>query len=237
MFGYQDTRRVVEVAFTSRHGGVSGNSFTSLNLALDGGDDPTAVAENLRRVVAKFNDGGPFHDMRQVHGADVVLAGSGGTRPACDGLVTTALGEALLVRVADCVPVLLADPEAGVIGAAHAGRKGLVAGVVPETIDRMRALGATELVAWVGPHICGGCYEVPAELREEVCSVVPEARAETTWGTPSVDLGAGVKAQLATAGVEVVDASRCTLEHDDLYSHRRDGAGAGRFAGLIRIRP
>jgi YfiH family protein len=175
--------------------------------------------------------------MHQVHGNDVEVAVEGRPRPTCDGLVTTAVGLALEVRVADCVPVMLADPDAGVIGAAHAGRKGLVTGVVPATIERMRDLGARELVAWVGPHICGGCYEVPEKLREEVAALVPEAYAETTWGTPSVDVGAGVKAQLVAAGVEVVDASRCTRESDDLYSYRRDGDASGRFAGLIRMRP
>lgn len=236
MFLFADSRRAVEVCFTDRHGGVSGGTYSSLNLALHGGDDPTAVAENLRRVVAGFNGGSPLADMHQVHGADVEHA-LAAARPQCDGLVSTEPGLALMVRVADCVPVLLADPDAGVIGAAHAGRKGLVAGIVPATVARMQALGAHQLVAWVGPHICGGCYEVPAGLRDEVAAMVPEARAETTWGTPSVDVGAGVKAQLRAAGAEIVDASRCTREHDDLYSYRRDGDAAGRFAGLIRIRP
>jgi YfiH family protein len=144
---------------------------------------------------------------------------------------------ALLVRAADCVPVLLADPDAGVVGAAHAGRKGLVEGIVPATIDRMRSLGASQIVAWVGPHICGRCYEVPAAMQDEVSSTVPEARSTTSWGTPALDIGAGVNAQLAVAGVEVVDAARCTREDDDLYSFRRDGAEAGRLGGLIRIRP
>ena len=234
MFSFTDSRRAVEVAFTDRHGGVSRGTYSSLNLALGGGDDPTAVAENLRRVGLEFNDGRSLWDMHQVHGDAVAVADPGGDRQTCDGLVTTAPGLALVVRVADCVPVLLADPDAGVIGVAHAGRKGLVAGIVPATIEQMRRLGASRIVAWVGPHICGGCYEVPADLRAEVAAAVPESYAETTWGTPSVDLGAGVGAQLAAAQVELVDASSCTRESDDLYSYRRDGDGAGRFAGLIR---
>lgn len=141
-----------------------------------------------------------------------------------------------MVRVADCVPVLLADLERGLVAALHAGRPGLVAGIVPEGVAAMRSRGARDLVAWLGPHVCGRCYEVPAAMREEVAAVVPEAWAETSWGTPSVDVGAGVRAQLAAASVEVVDVSRCTREHVDLYSFRRDGAGAGRMAGLIRVR-
>ncbi len=142
-----------------------------------------------------------------------------------------------MVRVADCVPVLLADVEHRVVGAAHAGRPGLVAGIVPATVARMRDLGADRIVAWLGPHVCGSCYEVPGEMRDEVAAVVPEAYAETSWATPAVDVGAGVVAQLEKLGVEVVDASRCTLETEDLYSYRREGAAAGRLGGLVWVRP
>ena len=154
-----------------------------------------------------------------------------------DGMVTYVPGTALLIRVADCVPVLLADPTRGVVGAAHAGRNGLVAGVVPATLQHMRDLGAEHLVAWVGPHICGRCYEVPEEMRREVAKAVPEAAAETSWGTPALDVGAGVVAQLRAAGVEVVDASRCTREDEELWSYRRDGGTAGRLGALVWVRP
>jgi polyphenol oxidase len=83
--------------------------------------------------------------------------------------------------------------------------------------------------------VCGACYEVPAAMQEEVAAAVPSSRATTSWGTPALDLGAGVRAQLEERGVTVVDVSRCTRESADLYSHRRDGAGAGRHAGLIRL--
>jgi len=238
LFGYRDDRGAVEVAFTDRHGGVSTGTYATLNLALEGGDDPEAVGENLRRVGAEFNDGGPVLGMRQVHGAEVVVLEDLRTvaPPVCDGLVTTQPGVTLMARAADCVPVLLADPAGGIIGVAHAGRKGLVEGVVPAAVAAMRRLGADAITAWVGPHICGRCYEVPEAMRDDVCAHVPEAWGTTSWGTPSVDLGAGVKAQLAGAGAEVVDAARCTRESDDLHSFRRDGEGAGRLAGLIRIK-
>jgi copper oxidase (laccase) domain-containing protein len=133
--------------------------------------------------------------------------------------------------------VLLADPERGLVGAVHAGRPGLVSGVVPAAVEALRELGARRLVAWVGPHVCGACYEVPAPMQADVIAVVPAAEATTSWGTPSLDLGAGIRAQLERAEVSVVDVSRCTRESPDLYSYRRDGKAAGRIAGLIRINP
>ncbi len=174
-----------------------------------------------------------------MHGDTVVLAdptGAAGPRPEGDGIVTDRPGVVLMVRVADCVPVLIADPGAGVVGAAHAGRNGVAVGVVPRTVAAMRELGARRLTAWVGPHVCGACYEVPADLQDDVARVVPAARATTSWGTPSLDLGAGVRSQLESDGVSVVETGGCTRESPDLYSHRRDGAGAGRLAGVIVVR-
>jgi polyphenol oxidase len=141
----------------------------------------------------------------------------------------------LMVRGADCAMVLFADAGAGVIGGCHAGRPGLVVGVVPATIARMRELGARDITAWLGPHVCGRCYEVPQEMQDEVTAVVPESRATTSWGTPSVDIGAGIRAQLAEEGVACVDLSVCTRESPDLYSYRRDRLTSGRQAGVIRM--
>jgi YfiH family protein len=237
LYAYRATHGPVDLAFTDRFGGVSGVPFDELNLALVSDDDPQALAENHRRVLADFAPGATLVDMHQVHGDHVELVGSGdGVPPGraqCDGLVTARPDLVLMVRAADCVPVLLADPDAGVVGAAHAGRQGVLAGVVPATVARMRALGATRVTAWVGPHVCGACYEVPAALQEVVAAAEPSSRATTSWGTPALDVGAGVRAQLDRDGVEVVDAARCTRESPDLYSHRRDGASAGRLAGLV----
>ncbi|MGZ4445096.1 MAG: peptidoglycan editing factor PgeF [Nocardioides sp.] len=227
--------RPVDLAFTDRHGGVSAAPFETLNLAVTGDDDEAARAENLRLLLADFAPAAAYADLAQVHGREVVLA-QPGTRPEADGIVTDRPDVVLLVRVADCVPVLLADADGRVVGAAHAGRPGLAAGVVPRTVARMRDLGAGPLTAWVGPHVCGACYEVPAAMRAEVAAVEPASAATTSWGTPALDIGAGVRAQLEREGVEVVDAAVCTRETPDLYSYRRDGAGAGRFAGLVRIR-
>ncbi len=121
--------------------------------------------------------------MRQVHGADVAVVGdTPDDAPVCDALVAVTPGVALLARAADCVPVLLGDPAAGVIAAVHSGRPGLAAGVVPAAVARMRELGATGITAWIGPHVCGACYEVPEQMRDAVAAVVPEAHATTSWG-------------------------------------------------------
>ena len=179
--------------------------------------------------------------MRQVHGNDVAVVDRAWLDarpqelPRVDGLVTDVAGVALVVRAADCVPVLLADPVRRVVGAAHAGRQGLLERIVPATVAAMRDLGAEDLVAWVGPHICGRCYEVPDALRAQVAAEVPEAFGETSWGTPAVDVGAGVVAQLRAEGAEVVDAGLCTREDESLFSHRRQDSG--RLAGLVWVRP
>ncbi len=212
--------------------------FDSLNLAIAGDDDPGSRAENLRLVLDDFAPGADVADLHQVHGAnvDVVEQRRSPERPDADGVVTARPDVVLVVRAADCVPVLLADRAAGVVGAAHAGRPGVAAGVVTVTVERMRDLGAAGISAWVGPHVCGRCYEVPREMRAEVAAVEPTTLATTSWGTPALDLGAGVRAQLERSGVEVHDVSRCTRESPELFSYRRDGRRAGRLAGLIRVR-
>ncbi|HJR38841.1 MAG TPA: polyphenol oxidase family protein [Nocardioidaceae bacterium] len=251
MFAFQDSRAPVDVAFTDRHGGVSDGPYASLNLAASGGDDPDTVEQNMDRVAIAFARGHEapgrlplLVSMSQVHGADVHVVDKEfvshqlpGAPIVADGMVTVEPGVVLMVRAADCVPVLLADPDRGVVGAAHAGRPGMVAGIIPSTVARMRQLGAERIVGWLGPHVCGACYEVPEQMRTEVAAVVPESYAETSWGTPSVDIGAGVRAQLKAQDVEVVDASRCTVEDDDLFSYRRQGKASGRLAGLVWVRP
>ena len=257
MFAFQDTDGSVEVAFTDRHrtpGGGPSREDGPLDLASHDGELAQQARSDLRTVTEALTrpptatDGPPVPHrtvlMRQVHGADVAVVDerllgrlSATAPPVADALVTDVPGVVLVTRAADCVPVLLADAAAGVVAAVHCGRRGLTAGVVPRAVESMRRLGADTVRAWVGPHVCGGCYEVPEEMRAQVAAVVPQAEAVTTRGTPSVDLGAGVRAQLSSAGATVTEVSRCTFEDEDLFSYRRQGAQAGRLGGLVWVRP
>ena len=204
-------------------------------LSLGGAHGAGGRAPGIALIEADL--GVPLAVVRQVHGANVAVLDdtdpSGLAERRADALVTRRDGVGLAVRVADCVPVLLADPRARVIGAAHVGRVGLAAGVLQSTVNAMRRKGASDIVAWIGPHICGRCYEVPEALADEFEVLVPGTRSTTSWGTPSVDLGAGVKAVLGGLGVRFTDVARCTLEVPDLHSHRRDAAASGRQAGII----
>jgi YfiH family protein len=207
-------------------------AFTDASLDLQG--LRPGFPERLAELEAAC--GVPFARLSQVHGREVLVVDAPmglDDVPTGDALVTTRRGLGLMVRVADCVPVLLADREAGVIGAVHAGRPGLALGVVAAAVRTLREQGASAVRAWLGPHVCGRCYEVPEAMREEVARIVPEARAETSWGTPALDIGAGVEAQLVASGVEVYRVGGCTREDPSLFSYRRDGAAAGRVAGLV----
>jgi YfiH family protein len=226
-------------AFTDRWGGVSAVPYEELNLGGAVGDDLDAVRTN-RELAAKSLGLEPARVvwMNQVHRADVaVVDGPWGDRPVpeVDAVVTVQRGLALAVLTADCTPVLLADPVAGVVAAAHSGRPGMVAGVVPAAVRAMTELGAEagRIVARTGPAVCGRCYEVPDAMRADVAAVEPAAYAETSWGTPAVDVTAGVHAQLERLGVHDREQSPvCTLESGDHFSYRRDRT-TGRLAGYV----
>ncbi|MCX4424837.1 peptidoglycan editing factor PgeF [Streptomyces mirabilis] len=226
-------------AFTDRWGGVSAVPYEELNLGGAVGDDPDAVRTN-RELAAKSLGLDPALVvwMNQVHGPDVAVVDGpwlSAEIPSVDAVVTARRGLALAVLTADCTPVLLADPVAGIAGAAHAGRPGMVAGVVPAAVRAMVELGAEpeRIVARTGPAVCGRCYEVPDEMRAEVAAIEPAAYAETSWGTPAVDVTAGVHAQLERLGVcDRAQSPVCTLESDDHFSYRRDRT-TGRLAGYV----
>jgi len=227
-------RRVV----TSRRGGRSQAPYDTFNLGTHVGDVAETVADNRRRLADELDmDGGSLAWMNQVHGDRVTMIGSVPPvePPTCDGLVTATPGVVLVVLVADCVPVLLADQEAGVVGVAHAGRQGLRRKVVARTVDAMLALGAdpATIDVLLGPAICGGCYEVSAELRDQVEAQAPGGAGRSRTGAPSLDLRDALAVQLGGLGIQrVVSDPRCTMEDPMLYSYRRDGV-TGRQAGVI----
>ena len=227
-------RRVV----TDRRGGRSRSPYDSFNLGDHVGDDPADVAANRSRVARELGVGEDrLVWMDQVHGTRVAVVD--GPRdsavPATDALVTATPGLVLCVLVADCVPVLLADHETGVVAAVHAGREGVRQGVVPAALSAMASLGARarHVTALLGPAVCGACYEVPEEMQREVARLAPAAAVRTRKGTPGLDLRAGIAEILGKAGIpEVVQDPRCTVEDQAMFSHRRDGV-TGRQAGLV----
>jgi YfiH family protein len=240
-----DLGRGVRAAFTRRPGGVSTGPWEGLNLAAHVGDDPEAVRAN-RALLAAWA-GGDVTFASQVHGRDVLGVeapappGDPGAAerlspPEADGLVAGP-GAPVGVLVADCVPVLLADAEAGLVGAAHAGRRGLLVGVVQATLARMLERGARpeRVVAAIGPAAGGCCYEVPEAMRDQACAQLPALAARTRWGTTALDLRAGCAAVLRAEGVrEIRLVGGCTIEDTSSYSYRRQGL-TGRFAGVVTM--
>src|SRR5918997_2255366 len=227
-------RRVV----TDRRGGRSRSPYDTFNLGDHVGDDPADVAANRARVAREL---GVAEDrlvwMDQVHGTGIAVVDGpqDGPVPATDALVTSTRGLVLAVLVADCVPILLADHDTGVVAAVHAGREGVRQGVLPAALSAMASLGARarHVTALLGPAVCGECYDVPPEMQAEVASVAPAAAVPTRTGTAGLDLRAGLADLLTRAGVrEVVQDPRCTVEDPTLFSHRRDGV-TGRQAGLV----
>ncbi|ONF74246.1 peptidoglycan editing factor PgeF [Amycolatopsis keratiniphila] len=226
-------RRVV----TTRAGGASRAPYDTFNLGDHVGDDAGDVYANRKRLATEL---GLAEDrlawMEQVHGrtATIVDGSEASAAEATDALVTAEPGLALVVLVADCVPLLLADAEAGVVAAVHAGRVGARVGVVPAAVEAMRSLGAqpARTEALLGPAICGDCYEVPADMAADVEKHVPGSACKTRKGTPGLDLRAGLWRQLADLGVGKIGVDpRCTNEDKTLFSFRRDGT-TGRIAGI-----
>ena len=215
--------------FTDRLGGNSSGEFASLNLGDHVGDTPEVVTSNRALIAAKF---GPTQYMNQVHGNRVAIIEEVTDEfPTADALVTGIPGVTLAVMVADCIPLLLKSKDA--VAAVHVGRKGLLNRVAEKAIDVMREISDAQISAVIGPAICGKCYEVSKEIFSEVAASHPESASQTPSGTPSLDLISALISDLQKLGIKDIDnQSRCTLEHGDLYSYRRDGA-TGRQAGLV----
>lgn len=232
-------------AFTTRRGGVSVGPYASLNLGRVPGDDPSAVDENRRRVLAAFGaDPARTAGVWQVHGTTVVDAADAGDDVQADAIVATVPGWTLRISVADCVPLLLAAPGRGVVAAVHAGWRGTVAGVVTATLDHLRdraGVEPSELYAAIGPAISGPRYQVGADVADAFSSaglpselVVPDRDAPGRW---RASVPGAVRWQLGRAGVaaaRIHDVGACTASDPDrFFSHRRDHGATGRHWALI----
>ncbi len=216
--------------FLGRTGGVSSGPYASLNVGLGSGDDPAAVAENRRRAVGAIAAGARLVTLRQVHSAACVEASewAEGQRPEADALVSRKPGLLLGILTADCAPVLFEDQVAGVIGAAHAGWRGALSGVLEATVRAMERLGADRrrVAAAIGPAIGPLSYEVGPEFRQrfetEDSASAPFFRAGPR-GRPHFDLPGYCAARLRRAGVgHVVDLGLDTCsETARFFSYRR----------------
>jgi YfiH family protein len=227
----------VRAAFTLRGGGVSMAPFDSLNLGAHVGDSPSAVAENRRRVRARLHLPAEPAWLEQVHGTRVAdLDAPGEPQSAADAVLTRRPERVCAVQVADCMPVLFAARDASAVAVAHAGWRGLAAGVLEATVAKL-ALAGGGLIAWLGPAISARHFEVGGEVREAFLqqdAAASGAFAPNDRGRWQCDLGALVRQRLAALGVtEVSGGGWCTYaDPARFFSFRRAGR-CGRMAALI----
>jgi len=221
--------------FTGRLGGVSVKPFDSLNVADYVGDNIESVGAN-RRAVAQSIGARHLVVMDACHGNSISLVDSvdNAVTEGIDSLITAIPGVAVAALGADCVPVLLADAKAGLVAAVHSGWMGVRDDVVGLTVERLSQLGATELVAMIGPAICGNCYPVPPDRVTAVADVVPESRATASNGQPALDLRRAIAYRLARLNVASTCVDACTAESSEYFSYRRDHI-TGRQSGVIMI--
>ena len=219
---------MAQLLFTARHGGHSAGEFTSLNLGDHVGDETSEVMNN-RKVLMELLSRSEPKFMNQVHGNEVVEVDEGSVAPiTADALITRCAGLPLAVLSADCLPILVEGEN--IVGAIHAGRKGILNGIIERTIIKMRELGGTELRATIGPSICGTCYEVDMQMYLDSIEIDPNLA--TTPETHSLDLKKAAAGQLHSQSVSVTDLGICTAHDRNYFSYRRDGI-TGRGAGVI----
>ena len=216
--------------FTNRHGGFSHGDYASWNLATHVGDDESVVDKNREKLRERV---GNIAVMSQVHGDAVVVVDQLPAQvPVCDALITSNSDLALVVMVADCIPLLLRSES--LVASVHVGRAGLMNSIALKTVAKMRDLGAIKISGTIGPAICGSCYEVPQELHDQVIAVHPLASSRTAIGTPALDLPKALMAALAQVDVLVTSSAECTLENEEYFSFRRNNK-TGRQAGVIKL--
>ena len=230
-FVTSDALAGVAHGFFGRRGGVSTGDLASLNTGLGSNDDPALIAENRRRVAEAALPGAKLTGLYQVHGNRCVIVGDSSdlsARPEADALATRTPGILLGILTADCVPVLFADREAGVVGAAHAGWKGAIAGVTDATLEAMESIGArrANISAAIGPCIGRASYEVDEGFVATFLSDDPANERFFAAGKPGhamFDIAAYVAARLAAVGVTriAIGGQDTYAETDDYFSYRR----------------
>ena len=230
----------VVCGFTTRLGGVSLPQWDTLNLGTASGVDPCAVKENSA-ILADYAGIAPDDValMKQVHGADIRAVSSGGVHADCDCLVTATAGVLLAVRTADCVPVLLADADGGVVAAVHCGWRSIAGGIIEKVLVYFASeygVRIETVSAALGPAIGGCCYEIGPDVASHLR---PESLARVN-GRLHGDLKAEVVSRLISYGVDrsriSVDPSCTVCEPERFFSYRRDGSQSGRMAGFIMIK-
>ena len=214
----------------SRHGGVSGGDYVSLNLGSHVGDTQSDVDANWK-IVKELVDSDGITYLHADHGTTVNVAGEFGEAPTGDGLVCKTPKHAIAALSADCVPVALVDPVNNVIAVGHAGWKGVLAHLMTELAKSFVELGAdiSKSTAVIGPSICGDCYEVGAD-RVELFGNSASVRDST-----HLDLAAGVREQLSDLGFEITQIPGCNFEDENLFSYRRSGSKPTGRGGLVAI--
>jgi len=237
-------------AFFTRRGGVSSGPYESLSFSQAVGDTAKNVAENLSRAAATLEIAPErIYFLSQVHGANVVTLDGSEARERVleregDAVVSGRSDLACGVRVADCVPILVADCRSGAVAAIHAGWRGIVAGVIASALDELGRVagGPIDPIAAIGPHISVGAFEVSEDVAEELRKASPDPGVvERSWGErPHVDLRRLVRALLIRAGVpenRLDDVPGCTVgDPTRFFSYRRDGQRSGRHLAAIVAR-
>lgn len=248
LYRFEDLNRAEGLlhAVLTRIGGVSQGPYATLNLGHTVGDDLAAVKENHRRALGTLGlEPGQIVSPYQVHGARVGIVGQdhlGTVQSETDALVTSTPGVALMMRFGDCTPLMLFDPVRRVVGMAHAGWRGVVAGVVEATIQTMTEqlnCDPGDVWAGIGPTIGPCCYEVGPDVAAEIEAAAPPGAGVVRHnnGRVHADLPAAVSAQLRAAGVEQIeDAGLCTAcRVDEFFSHRAEHGRTGRFGTVIGL--
>lgn len=220
---------------TTRHGGVSEGAWASMNLGINSGDDSGGVTANRARLAAELPAEPRW--LKQVHGASIIHLADWQPGIEADAAWTDRPGEVVVIQTADCLPILLADRDATVVAGVHGGWRSLAGGILSETLSAL-PVEVRELVAWIGPGICGRCYQVGADVREafEVINPALLEAFEPDGDRWRADLKWIAAYQLRESGVEVFDCGRCTFEDvENLYSFRRDRR-TGRMASVIWLK-